>query len=584
MPFETHRGPHPLSGRRTPGYPALLLAALLGAPAPALADGWGSGSWGTLTWGGDLPISVPTMPFWSAALLALLLLAVSYAVFRRGGRFARIALVCLALVPVTAYAAQISAPFAFVNGTVADANQVNANFDALVSESNDQDTRIGALETASGDLATHASDPAAHHAKTTSFGELSDVASDAQIPAGIARDGEVFGLIDTTGSFLRSDAPDAYTGALLQFSTGTDVHVNGILRIGQDSGTDDDAIYFDFNGSQSIAWVDSDDRFRVSDDLRIEGLLHAGYSDTSVRPYNAIANSAAALPESGVIDSSADLFVAGQVELGAGLYLSGELFVEGSGATGADGDQYIYFYEGDSRFGEHLRWDDALSRFVVSDDFTARTAHFGIGDTTDRSSYNSISNSAASGLAPESAQINGSADLWISDDLEVSDVVYVGAAGMVSTPTVEIRGGSDLSESFRVAVPSRSEVAAATPGSVVCIDPTRPGMLRVCDSAYDRTVVGVVSGAGGVDTGLLMGQEGTLAHGDVPVALTGRVYVQADAGERAVAPGDLLTTSDVPGHAVAVSDHARAQGAVIGKAMTGLESGRGLILVLVSLQ
>jgi hypothetical protein len=33
-----------------------------------------------------------------------------------------------------------------------------------------------------------------------------------------------------------------------------------------------------------------------------------------------------------------------------------------------------------------------------------------------------------------------------------------------------------------------------------------------------------------------------------------------------------------------VTDHRRAQGAVIGKAMTGLKEGQGLLLVLVSLQ
>jgi hypothetical protein len=31
-------------------------------------------------------------------------------------------------------------------------------------------------------------------------------------------------------------------------------------------------------------------------------------------------------------------------------------------------------------------------------------------------------------------------------------------------------------------------------------------------------------------------------------------------------------------------DHARAQGAVLGKAMTSLKAGKGLVLVLVSLQ
>lgn len=32
--------------------------------------------------------------------------------------------------------------------------------------------------------------------------------------------------------------------------------------------------------------------------------------------------------------------------------------------------------------------------------------------------------------------------------------------------------------------------------------------------------------------------------------------------------GDLLTTSDTPGHAMKVTDHAKAQGTILGKAMT----------------
>jgi len=44
----------------------------------------------------------------------------------------------------------------------------------------------------------------------------------------------------------------------------------------------------------------------------------------------------------------------------------------------------------------------------------------------------------------------------------------------------------------------------------------------------------------------------------------------------------LLTTSDTPGHAMKVTDYPKAQGAIIGKAMSSLGQGRGLVLVLVS--
>jgi hypothetical protein len=69
-----------------------------------------------------------------------------------------------------------------------------------------------------------------------------------------------------------------------------------------------------------------------------------------------------------------------------------------------------------------------------------------------------------------------------------------------------------------------------------------------------------------------------------PVSLSGRVYVWADAAHDPIQPGDLLTTSDIPGHAMKVTDYSRAQGAVLGKAMSALPAGKGLVLVLVSLQ
>jgi hypothetical protein len=119
---------------------------------------------------------------------------------------------------------------------------------------------------------------------------------------------------------------------------------------------------------------------------------------------------------------------------------------------------------------------------------------------------------------------------------------------------------------------------------VVSIDPARAGKLRVSAGEYDRTVAGVVSGAGGVKPGMMMGQIGTVANGDHPVALTGRVYCWCDASNGAIQPGDLLTTSSTPGHAMKVADHDKAAGAIIGKAMTPLAEGKGLVLVLVSLQ
>ena len=149
--------------------------------------------------------------------------------------------------------------------------------------------------------------------------------------------------------------------------------------------------------------------------------------------------------------------------------------------------------------------------------------------------------------------------------------------GKVRVGVLEIAGGADLAEPF----PMKEEQIEK--GSVVVIDDEHPGRLRRSTQAYDTRVAGIVSGANGVNPGISLKQEGTLDQGE-NVSLTGRVYVQADASFGAIKAGDLLTTSATPGHAMKVTEHARSQGAILGKAMSALKDGRGMVLVLVTLQ
>lgn len=155
-------------------------------------------------------------------------------------------------------------------------------------------------------------------------------------------------------------------------------------------------------------------------------------------------------------------------------------------------------------------------------------------------------------------------------------------SGNVIVPVLEITGGSDVAEPYDVAP---SEGVLPVPGMVVAIDPDNIGKMRVVSGAYDRTVAGIISGANGIKPGITLTQTGTVADGDMPVASIGRVWCWCDADLGGpINAGDMLTTSDTPGHAMKVNDHARSQGATLGKAMSPLKSGRGLVLVLVSLQ
>ena len=144
--------------------------------------------------------------------------------------------------------------------------------------------------------------------------------------------------------------------------------------------------------------------------------------------------------------------------------------------------------------------------------------------------------------------------------------------------TVEITNGADLAELFSV-----TGETAVEPGTVLIIDVDHPGQLLPSSAAYDTRVAGIASGAGGVRPGLTLYQAGLL-EGETEVAIAGRVYVRAEADSAPIAPGDLLTSSAVPGLAMKAADRERAYGAVIGKALSGLDEGQGLVLVLVSLQ
>jgi hypothetical protein len=134
---------------------------------------------------------------------------------------------------------------------------------------------------------------------------------------------------------------------------------------------------------------------------------------------------------------------------------------------------------------------------------------------------------------------------------------------------------ADCAEEFTVSDPS-----TATPGTVMIIG--ADGKVQPCNRAYDRRVVGVVSGAGAFKPALILDQQG--GEERRPIALMGKVYCLVDAAFGRVVAGDLLTTSKTLGHAMVADDGVRITGTVIGKALASLETGRGLIPILVKSQ
>lgn len=164
---------------------------------------------------------------------------------------------------------------------------------------------------------------------------------------------------------------------------------------------------------------------------------------------------------------------------------------------------------------------------------------------------------------------SNSKPLMVQNHQGTKEYLSVSANGNTKVNILEITGGSDITEKV-------NSPEVLQPGDVIVTDPTQPNSVRRSSKAYDHTVLGVVSGAGGISHGMELKQEGLL-DGNTSFAIAGRVYVKTTGK---VAPGDLLTTSNVPGHAMKATNRRKRDGAVIGKALTA-PNGEGLVLVLV---
>lgn len=106
------------------------------------------------------------------------------------------------------------------------------------------------------------------------------------------------------------------------------------------------------------------------------------------------------------------------------------------------------------------------------------------------------------------------------------------------------------------------------------------GRLTRTTEAYQPTVVGVYSTQPGFVGGMPVEGE---AVGRIPLAVVGVVPVKVTVESGEIQPGDLLTSSAVPGHAMKAVPNA-PQGTIIGKALEPLAEGTGVILMLVILQ
>jgi len=239
-------------------------------------------------------------------------------------------------------------------------------------------------------------------------------------------------------------------------------------------------------------------------------------------------------------------------------------YVGGAGGVAGTGNKGVYGQNGNSQdlnsYG-YIAGDTIAVYGVCSDGIAVFASANEYGIKAQAFGSNGVGIYAKGGTNGHAAKFEGNVQLLSTDD---------------QTVIVELGEGLDYAEGFPISNANNVEA-----GTVLIIDPDNAGKLTMSKSAYDKRVAGIVAGARGLGSGIRLGVD----KFDCDVALAGRVYCKVEATSDAIIPGDLLTTSHIPGYAMKVIENKKSNGAILGKAMEPLAKGeQGLILVLVTLQ
>jgi hypothetical protein len=156
-------------------------------------------------------------------------------------------------------------------------------------------------------------------------------------------------------------------------------------------------------------------------------------------------------------------------------------------------------------------------------------------------------------------------------------ITFTGATGTQTTPWTGVLCGGDYAE----AVNAKGALKTYEPGDVLVIGDGADGEVQKSTDPYSTMVAGIYATKPGV-----IGRRQTLLKEDeeLPMAMIGIVPSKVTAENGPIHRGDLLVTSSTTGYAMKGTDRSRLVGAVIGKAMGSLETGTGVIEVLVTLQ
>lgn len=168
-------------------------------------------------------------------------------------------------------------------------------------------------------------------------------------------------------------------------------------------------------------------------------------------------------------------------------------------------------------------------------------------------------------------------NLDVAGAIHTSTALYLPDGTKQTTAWTGVLCGGDYAEAMN-AVGAKKFYQ---PGDVLVLSADGRGAVAKAQEPYSTLVAGIYATKPGV-----IGRRESLPKDadEVPMAMVGVVPTKVSSENGSIRLGDLLVTSSTPGYAMKGTDRNRMLGAVIGKAMGSLDSGEGVIEVLVTLQ
>lgn len=181
------------------------------------------------------------------------------------------------------------------------------------------------------------------------------------------------------------------------------------------------------------------------------------------------------------------------------------------------------------------------------------------------------------GISNPSARLEVNGNIKLSNSSGASIIFQDGT--IQSTAWTGSLCGGDYAESVDV----MGDRTHYEPGDVLVVDPNHPGHFLKAAEPYSTLVAGIYSTKPGL-IGRRQNTDPKTSTTEVPMAIVGIVPTKVSAENGPIEAGDLLVTSATLGYAMKGTDRSLLTGAIVGKALGSLDSGTGVIEVLVSLQ